>query len=175
VTLAFLGNFGGAIEFIFDPRSTRFTGGAEVGGLSQVWEYTQTHLEISFAALAVAILLALPAGAILGHLGKGEMFAVTIGNSWRAIPELVLIALVAAFIGFGFVNVMVALLVLGIAPILTNTFVGVRQVDREAVEAARAGAILVALLAVAVEFGLAGLQRLLTPRGLKLARERASA
>lgn len=239
MSLAFLGNFGGAIEFIFDPRTTRFTGGTEVGGLGQVWEYTQTHLEISLAALGVAILLALPAGAILGHLGKGEMFAVTLGNSWRAIPELVLIALVAAFIGFGFVNVMIALLVLGIAPILTNSFVGVRQVDPEAVEAARgmgmselgiltrvelplavptimsgvrtgainiiatatiaplagvvtlgdfiinrnvygdegvlAGAILVALLAIAVEFALAGAQRMLTPRGLKLARERASA
>ena len=239
MTLAFLGNFGGAIEFIFEPRTTRFTGGNEVGGLDQVWEYTQTHLEISFAALAVAIALALPAGAILGHLGKGEAFAIMVGNSWRAIPELVLIALVVAFVGFGFLNVMIALTVLGIAPILTNTFVGVRQVDRDAVEAARgmgmshlgilirvelplavptimsgirtgainivatatiaplagvvtlgdfiinrnvygdegvlAGAILVAVLAIAIELGLAGLQRLLTPRGLKLARERAAA
>ena len=166
------------------------------------------------------------------------MFAITVGNSWRAIPELVLIALVVAFVGFGFLNVMIALTVLGIAPILTNTFVGVRQVDSVAVEAARgmgmtgfgiltrielplavptimsgvrtgainiiatatiaplagvvtlgdfiinrnvygdqgviAGAILVALLAMTVELGLAGLQRLLTPRGLRLARERAA-
>ena len=38
-----------------------------------------------------------------------------------------------------------------------------------------AGAILVALLAILVELGLAGLQRLLTPKGLKLARQRAAA
>jgi osmoprotectant transport system permease protein len=126
-------------------------------------------------------------------------------------------------------------MVLGIPPILTNTFVGIRQVDRGAVEAARgmgmtawevlrrvelplavptimsgvrtaainiiatstiaslagvttlgdfiinegvygeqgvlAGAILVAVLALTVEFLLAGLQRLLTPRGLELQRE----
>ena len=38
-----------------------------------------------------------------------------------------------------------------------------------------AGAILVATFAMAVELGLAGLQRVLTPKGLKLSRERAAA
>jgi osmoprotectant transport system permease protein len=237
--LAFLGDFGGAIEFIFEPQSNRFTGGREVGGLDQVWEYTQTHIEISALALAVSLALALPVGVILGHYGKGEIFAISIGNSARAIPELALIALVVAFVGFGFLNVAIALMVLGIPPILTNAYVGVRQVDRDAVEAARgmgmsdfgiitrvemplavptimsgvrtasiniiatatiaplagvvtlgdfiinrnvygdegviAGAILVAVLAMLVEFGLAGLQRLMTPKGVKLARERAAA
>jgi osmoprotectant transport system permease protein len=135
--LAFAGAFGDAIDFIFTPQQTRFTGGREVGGLDQVWEFTQTHLEISLFALAIALAVALPAGVVLGHYGKGEMFAVTVGNSWRAIPELALIAIVAAFIGFGFVNVGIALMVLGIPPILTNTYVGVRQVDPNAVEAAR--------------------------------------
>ena len=237
--LAFLGNFGGAIEFIFEPQTTRFTGGREVGGLDQVWEFAQTHIEISAVALAVSLVIALPVGAVLGHYGKGEMFAISVGNSWRGIPELALIALVVAFVGFGFLNVAIALMVLGIPPILTNSFVGVRQVDPNAVEAARgmgmndlqiltrvelplavptimsgvrtgainiiatatiaplagvvtlgdfilgpnvygdegviAGAILVALLAILVELGLAGLQRLLTPKGLKLARQRAAA
>jgi osmoprotectant transport system permease protein len=237
--LGFLGDFGGAIEFIFSPQENRFTGGREVGGLDQVWELTLNHIELSFAALAVALALALPTGAILGHYGVGERLAISIGNSWRAIPELALVALVAAFIGFGFVNMTIALLILGIPPILTNTFVGVRQVDQHAVDAARgmgmselgiitrielplavptimsgvrtgsiniiataaigplvgqltlgdfilnrnvygeegvlAGAILVALLAMAVELGLAGLQWLLTPRGVKLARERVAA
>ena len=50
--LAFLGNFGGAFEFIFEPQTTRFTGGREVGGLDQVWEYTQTHIEISAVLLS---------------------------------------------------------------------------------------------------------------------------
>ena len=237
--LGILGPFGDAIGFIFEPQESRFTGGRTVGGPDQVWEYTVTHLEISFFALGIALAIALPAGVLLGHYGRGEMVAITIGNSWRAIPELALIALVVAFIGFGFVNVAIALMVLGIPPILTNAYVGVRQVDRSAVEAARgmglndfqvitrvelplavptimsgvrtgainiiatatiaplagvvtlgdfiiarnvygdegvlAGAILVATLAILVEVGLAGVQRLLTPRGLKVARERAAA
>ena len=71
--LAFLGSFGGAFEFIFEPQSTRFTGGREVGGLDQVWEYTQTHLEISALALAVAARHRAPGGVLLGHYGKGEI------------------------------------------------------------------------------------------------------
>jgi hypothetical protein len=65
------------------------------------------------------------------------VFAISVGNSARAIPELALIAIVVAFVGFGFLNVAIALMVLGIPPILTNAYVGVRQVDRDAVEAAR--------------------------------------
>ena len=42
--LGFLGPFGDAIEFIFEPQQSRFTGGRTVGGPEQVWEYTQTHL-----------------------------------------------------------------------------------------------------------------------------------
>jgi osmoprotectant transport system permease protein len=145
----------------------------------------------------------------------------------------------AAFIGLGTVPVTIAVVVLGIPPILTNAFVGVRQVDRGAVDAARgigmseleiinrvelplavptimggvrtasvniiatatigsiagvstlgdlilgqanygtdgvvAGAILVALMALGFELLLAGIQRLLTPHGLRIQRQAAGA
>jgi osmoprotectant transport system permease protein len=234
-----LDSFSGAIDFILHERETTLTGGRQVGGPSQAWELTLDQLRISGLALGVALVLALPAGIVLGHRGKGEMLAVAIGNAGRAIPELALIAFVAAFLGFGLLNLTLALMVLGIPPILTNTFVGVSQVDRGAVEAARgmgmtasevvrkvelplavptimagvrtaainivatatiaplagevtlgdfiinrnvygdegvlAGAILVAVLALVVELALAGLQRLLTPRGLALQRAGAGA
>jgi osmoprotectant transport system permease protein len=129
-------SFAGAIEFIFQQREAEL-GGLQVGGLGQVWELTWRHIEISALALAVALVIALPIGMVLGHRGKGELLAVAIGNAGRAIPELALIAFMVAFLGVGLVNLTIALMVLGIPPILTNTFVGIRQVDRGAVEAAR--------------------------------------
>jgi osmoprotectant transport system permease protein len=228
-----LDSFGGAIDFIFSPQIG--PGGVEVGGLSDVLGLLWTQVWISALALAVSIALALPVGVWFGHRGSGEGFAVAIGNAGRAIPELGLIAIMAAFVGVGVFNVTIALMVLGIPPILTNAFVGVRQVDRDTVEAARgigmtewdvvrrielplavptimagvrtgainiiatatiaplagvltlgdfiingsnygeegvlAGAILVALLALAAELALAAVQRLLTPRGLELERQ----
>ena len=50
----------------------------------------------------------------------------------RAVPELALVAFMVAFVGVGLINLTIALLILGILPILTNTFAAIRQVDRDA-------------------------------------------
>lgn len=238
IHLSFLSTFPDAFNFIFHQQEAR-TGQTLVGGPHQVVHLSGQHLKVTFLALGVAVAVALPAGVILGHLGRGEGVAVAIGNAGRAVPELALIAFVAAFIGVGLLNVTFAFAVLGIPPILTNAYVGVSQVDRNAVEAARgmgmnalqivfrvelplavptimagvrtaavniiataalaslagvstlgdlilgrnvygdqgvvAGAILIALLTLMLELGLAALQWALTPRGLKLARAGAEA
>jgi osmoprotectant transport system permease protein len=136
--VAFLGSFGGAIDFIFNERPGEGgTQGIMVGGLDQIWELLSSQLAISVMALIAATLIALPTGLYLGHRGRGEFLAIAIGNAGRAVPELALIALMVAFIGTGTLNVTIAVTVLGIPPILTNAFVGVRQVDRGAVDAAR--------------------------------------
>jgi osmoprotectant transport system permease protein len=227
-----LASFGGAFEFIFEEQPSNVTGGKLVGGPSQTLELTLTQLEVTILALALSMAIALPIGLYLGHRGTGELLAVGLGNVGRAIPELAVIAFMAAAIGVGLLNLTIALAILGIPPILTNSFVGIRQVNRSAVEAARgigmteaeilfevevplaiptlmagirgatigivatatigpvagvltlgdyiigrnvygsdgvlAGAIMVALLALALEGLLALLQRRLTSKGLKL-------
>jgi osmoprotectant transport system permease protein len=132
----FFGAFTDAFDFVVSGREAQ-TGGIQVGGPGQVIELATTQLEVTILALAVAMALALPAGLALGHFGRGEFLAVSIGNGGRAVPELALIALMAAAIGVGMVNLVVALAILGIPPILTNAYVGIRQVDRSVVEAAR--------------------------------------
>ena len=132
-----LSSFGGAVEFIFTPQDSNVTGGNQVGGFDKSLELVVKHLEVTVIALAIALIVALPLGLYLGHRGKGELFAIGIGNAGRAIPELAVIALVAVLIGVGLKTVAPALAILGIAPILVNTYVGARQVDRAAVEAAR--------------------------------------
>jgi osmoprotectant transport system permease protein len=234
--LADLGIIGEAIEFIFQGQHSRFAG-EEVGGLDEVLDYTATHLEVTALAMGLAMVVALPAGILLGHYGRGELLAVSLGNAGRALPELAIIALLAASIGVGLLNVTIALAILAVPPILTNSFVAIRQVDPEAVDAARgmgmttaelisrievpmavptimsgirtstinvvatatiaplagvltlgnfilspqlfgeaglvAGAICVAVLALVLELLLAGVQRLLTSPGLRVARATA--
>lgn len=130
-------SFGGAIEFIFTPQESNVTGGRKVGGFDKSVELLIGHIEVTIIAMAIALIVALPVGLYLGHIGKGELVAVGIGNAGRAIPELAVIALVATLIGIGIRNVAPALAILGIAPVLVNTYVGVRQVDPAAVDAAR--------------------------------------
>jgi osmoprotectant transport system permease protein len=232
-------SFVGAFDFILHEREAVTGGGVPVGGPDYVWHFARTQLEVSAVALGGAIAIALPAGLVLGHMGRGEFFAVGFGNAGRAVPEIAVIFLLAVLIGIGLGNVALALGILGLPPILTNTFVAVRQVDRTAVEAAEgmgmtapevisrielplaaptimagirtsainifatatvasfvgystlgdlitgenvygtdgvvAGAIVLALLALVIELVLAGVQALVTPRGLKLQRARQGA
>ena len=85
----------------------------------------------------MSIAIAVPLGVLLGHLHRGSFLAVNVANIGRALPTLVVIAVGITFLGLGFTNVMVALVILAIPPILTNAYVAVDEVDPDAVEAAR--------------------------------------
>ena len=86
---------------------------------------------------AIALVVALPLGVWLGHLHRGSFVAINVANVGRALPSLALIAVGFVFLGVGFSNVALALVVLAVPPILTNAYVAVDGVEAEAVEAAR--------------------------------------
>ena len=130
-----MSDFRDAIDFIFHSRES-LTGGVRVGG-SELWSLLAKHLELSFAALGLACLIAVPIGLWLGHIRRGQFLAISLSNVGRAVPTLALIAFFIAYFGIGFTNVMLALMLLAIPPILTNTYVGVSQVDPDTVDAAR--------------------------------------
>jgi osmoprotectant transport system permease protein len=94
-------------------------------------------LAISAAAIGVSLAIALPVGMLLGHLHRGSFVAINLANVGRALPSLAVIAIGLAVLGLGFLNVLVALVVLAAPPMLTNAYVAVDGVDPEAVEAAR--------------------------------------
>ena len=95
------------------------------------------QLELSGAALGIALAVALPLGVVLGHFHRGSTIAIGASIVGRGLPSLVLIAAFLTVLGIGFVNNMVALAVLGSGPLLPNSYDGVERVDRDAVEAAR--------------------------------------
>jgi osmoprotectant transport system permease protein len=100
---------------------------------TKAWE----QLELSGAALGIALLVALPLGVWLGHIHRGSALAIGTSIVGRALPSLVLIAAFLTLLGIGFVNNMVALAVLATGPVLTNSFDAVDRVDHDAVDAAR--------------------------------------
>jgi osmoprotectant transport system permease protein len=135
-TLAFLGDFGDAIDFIFDERPSP-AGGTEVGGLAEMWELMWPHLRLSLVSMGLASAFSIPLGLWLGHIRKGGFLAINASNVGRAVPTLALIAFFVAFLGVGESNLVLALVLLAIPPILTNAYTGVTQVDPETVDAAR--------------------------------------
>lgn len=106
------------------------------------------HLVLSIIPLVGAILIALPIGAWIGHTGRFTNLAINVANVGRAIPSLAILAFVAIvsqpfFVMIGLRSVaseaatIVALIALAIPPILTNTSIGIGEVDDEMVEAGR--------------------------------------
>lgn len=130
------GAFVDAIDLVFNARES-ISGGVCIGGPGDFGDLAASHLLVSIVALAIAIAVSVPVGLWLGHKGRGEFLAVSVSNVGRAVPSLALLAFFVAFVGLGFTNVATVLTLLAIPPILTNTYVAVRQVDRESVGAAR--------------------------------------
>lgn len=100
------------------------------------------HLLISGVTAAAAVAIALPLGVYFGHTGRGGFVAINVANLGRAMPSLALLVLMLPValsfkLGLGFWPTFLALVPLGIPPVLTNSYVAVRQVDTDVVEAAR--------------------------------------
>ena len=98
---------------------------------------TGEQLQLCGAAIGISLLIAIPLGLWLGHIHRGAWLAINVSNVGRALPSLAVIAIGLGILGLGFVNVMVALIVLAVPPILTNAYVAIDGVEGDAVEAAR--------------------------------------
>src|SRR6266567_1156905 len=191
----------------------------------------QVHVSVESVLIGAAI--ALPIGIVLGHYGRFGNLAINISNVGRALPSFGILVIAFQVFGLGDGPIVLALTALAIPPMVTNSYVALREVDPDIKEAARgmgyrelaqvlrvelplavplimagvrtsavqvvatatlaaliaggglgryivdglatqdyvktaAGALLVAVLALATELSLAWVQRLLVPRGIRL-------
>lgn len=112
---------------------------AHWSGDDGIWHRLLQHLLLTVVCLIVSCLIALPVALVLGHLGKGGALAVNISNVGRAVPTFaVLVLLLLTPVGkWGEGPTVVALVLFAVPPLLTNAYVGMREVDRGVVQAAR--------------------------------------
>jgi osmoprotectant transport system permease protein len=102
------------------------------------------HLAISLVSIATATLIALPIGLWIGHTGRGANLAINLANIGRAVPSYAVIVIILPFslaisprLGLNVIPTFLAMVVLAIPPILVTAYAGIREVDRDLVEAAR--------------------------------------
>ncbi|HZU66006.1 MAG TPA: ABC transporter permease [Ktedonobacteraceae bacterium] len=98
---------------------------------------TVEYLKLCGFSIVVAIIIGVLLGAAVSRNPFLSFLAVNLSGLMRAIPIIaVLIAFVAPF-GLGFEPSVIALIILGIPPILLNTYTGIRGVDPAMIDAAR--------------------------------------
>ena len=95
------------------------------------------HLGYSALALVIAVLIAVPVGVWIGHTGRGRRVVVGLSSALRALPTLGVLLLGVLLWGLGLVPPTVALMLLGIPPLLAGTYAGIANVDPAVVDAAR--------------------------------------
>jgi osmoprotectant transport system permease protein len=113
------------------------TTGAHWQGAEGVPRRLLEHLRYTGLAMLIALVIALPIGALVGHTGRGGVVVVGIANGLRALPSLGLLTIVVLALGLGLGPPIGVLSILGIPPLLAGTYAGVRAVDPAVVDAAR--------------------------------------
>ncbi|MGP4001834.1 ABC transporter permease [Streptomyces sp. 8N706] len=136
---------------------TWLTTGANWAGEGGAWYRLGEHVRLTAACLALACAIALPLALWLGHVGRGGALAVNISNAGRAVPTFaVLVLLTLTPLGkYGDLPTIIALVLFAVPPLLTNAYVGMREADRDVVEAARGMGMSGAQLLTRVELPLA--------------------
>jgi osmoprotectant transport system permease protein len=119
-----------ALAFIFSAEN--WTGRSGLG--ARILE----HLEYTAVAVLASALIAIPIGLVIGHTRRGTVVVVTGVNALRALPTLGVLLLGVLLLGLGLVPPTIALMLLGIPPLLAGTYAGIANVDPQVVDAARA-------------------------------------
>jgi osmoprotectant transport system permease protein len=96
------------------------------------------QLAYTFGAVAIAAVIAVPLGYLVGHTGKGRDIAVSLAGGFRALPSLGLLILIALGLGIGFRAPLITFVILAIPPILAGAYAGFEAIDRKTIDAARA-------------------------------------
>ncbi len=116
--------------------------------LSRTWQYilanqarfldaVRVHLELSFGALLIAILIFVPLGVLVSRGGPAASGALALVAGARVIPSLAVLFLLLPVMGLGNGPALVALVLLAGPPLVLNTDAGLRAVDPAVQEAAR--------------------------------------
>lgn len=121
-----------AFAWIFSPDRT--TGYLPLG------EAILQHLGFTFGSVALAALVAVPAGWAIGHTGRGREIAVFLSGAARSLPSLGLVVLLYLLIGVNFKEqaAVVSFVLLAIPSILAGAYAGIEAIERTTIEAGRA-------------------------------------
>lgn len=112
------------INFILDPTN-------------QYLGETGQYLKLCGISIAAAIVIGVVLGALVSRNALLAFVAVNLSGLMRAIPIIAVLLLFVPAFGLGFVPSVIALIILGIPPILLNTYTGIRGVDPATIDAAR--------------------------------------
>jgi osmoprotectant transport system permease protein len=128
----------GARMNLFSEAFSYILDGANWAGPTGIGARLLEHMWYSLLAVVLSAAVAIPIGLIIGHLRRGEAVVVGLVNALRSLPTLGVLVFLVLVIGLGLIPPIIALVLLGIPPLLAGTYSGIANVDAHVVDAARA-------------------------------------
>ncbi|WP_225725038.1 MULTISPECIES: ABC transporter permease [unclassified Nocardia] len=114
------------------------TDGANWGGPTGIETRIGQHIWYSFLAVALSAVIAVPLGLVIGHTRRGSALLVGFANAMRALPTLGLLTFLVLLLGLGLIPPLLALITVGIPPLLAGAYAGIANVPADVVDASRA-------------------------------------
>jgi osmoprotectant transport system permease protein len=112
------------LNFILDPAND-FLG------------HTIDYLKVCGFSIFVAIVIGVTLGALVSRNAFLAFLALNASGLLRAIPIIAVLILFVPIFGIGLLPAIIALIVIGIPPILLNTYTGIRGIDPAMIESAK--------------------------------------
>jgi osmoprotectant transport system permease protein len=97
----------------------------------------QQHLFLSLVSILIATVIAIPLGIYISRRRSIAEPVIGVTAIFQTIPSLALFGFLLPFFGIGNITAIIALTVYALLPILRNTYTGITEVDKSAVEAGR--------------------------------------
>ncbi|WP_194836309.1 ABC transporter permease [Nocardia sp. XZ_19_369] len=114
------------------------TDGANWNGPVGIEHRIAEHLWYSFLTIVASAAVALPLGLVIGHTKRGAAVLVGFANAMRALPTLGLLTFLVLGMGLGLIPPLLALVTVGIPPLLAGAYAGIANVPADVVDASRA-------------------------------------
>jgi len=119
-----------AVEFLIQenlisPQSNRDAGSV----WAEIFSKTGVHLALTFTALILAVLFAVPLGVFIYWNPRFSRPVLYVAGLLQTIPSIALLAITIPLLGIGIIPALVALFLYALLPILRNTITGLQSVD----------------------------------------------
>lgn len=109
------------------------------GNSSTIFDYMKTHFSLVLETVLISMILWVPLGLLLSKSDKWAGRVMSLANLIFCIPSLSLFAIFVTVpgLGLGRRSSLLALVLYAMMPLLRNVYDGVKNVDRNVIEAAR--------------------------------------
>ncbi len=112
------------LNFVLNPQSD-FLG------------HTLAYIQICAISIIGAVIIGVALGSAVSGSAPLAFFAVNLSGLIRAIPVIATLIVFVPFFGLGLTPALIALIIVGVPPVLLNTYTGIRGVDPAMIDAAK--------------------------------------